>query len=274
VGAFTSTKLGTPSAPNGWPAYAAMCADAEVMRYIGPGEVESPEDAWRTIAAILGHWALLGYGMWALERCDSDALLGRVGYIDRPGWPGFELGWLLARGHWGHGYAREAAGVALRHAFELLQRERVISLFRPRNRRSVAVAEANGETQHGNIQLMGGQTLVYEERLGAFATEAIAPSRKIGEIRGESISVAAARIRASRHERIMIVELSPKRAIDLSKSADPMRYTNHSCRRNTWLSIAQGRVEFYAAQPIAQGDEITVNYGETHHQGQRHHQRR
>ena len=102
---------------------------------------------------------------------------------------------------------------------------------------------------------------------GAFAEEAIPPRRKIGEIRGESISVAEARIRATRTERIMIVELSTRRAIDFSKSADPMRYANHSCQPNARLCIRQGRVEFYAVKPIAPGDEITVNYGQTHHEG-------
>lgn len=102
---------------------------------------------------------------------------------------------------------------------------------------------------------------------GAFAAEAIPARLKIGEIRGESISVAEARIRATRAERIMIVELSARRAIDFSKSADPMRYTNHSCAPNARLSIRQGRVEFYALRAIAPGEEITVNYGETHHEG-------
>ena len=103
--------------------------------------------------------------------------------------------------------------------------------------------------------------------LGVFAAETIAPHRKIGEIRGASISVAEARIRATRSERIMIVELSPRRAIDFSKSADPMRYTNHSCQPNARLSIDQGRIEFYALQAIDVGQEITVRYGETHHAG-------
>lgn len=102
---------------------------------------------------------------------------------------------------------------------------------------------------------------------GVFAAQAIAAARKIGEIRGESISVDDARIRATRSERIMIVEVSPRRAIDFSKSTDPMRYTNHSCRPNARLDISQGRVEFYALRAIAAGEEITVNYGETHHQG-------
>ena len=102
---------------------------------------------------------------------------------------------------------------------------------------------------------------------GAFAAEAIPARLKIGEIRGESVSVQQARIRATRSERIMIVELSDKKAIDFTKSTDPMRYTNHSCQPNARLCIRQRRVEFYALTPIAPGQEITVNYGPTHHEG-------
>ncbi len=102
---------------------------------------------------------------------------------------------------------------------------------------------------------------------GAFAAEAIPARRKIGEIRGEAVSVEEARLRATRSERIMIVELSARRAIDFTRSADPMRYTNHSCAPNARLDIRQGRVEFYALRDIARGEEITVNYGETHHEG-------
>jgi SET domain-containing protein len=103
--------------------------------------------------------------------------------------------------------------------------------------------------------------------LGAFAAEPIPARRKIGEIRGESIDVAKARRRAARTGRIMIVELSAQRAIDFSRSADPMRYTNHSCAPNARLDIRNGRVEFYALRAIAAGEELTVDYGETHHQG-------
>lgn len=102
---------------------------------------------------------------------------------------------------------------------------------------------------------------------GVFAAEPIPARHKIGEIRGESISVAQARIRATRTDRVMIVELSDKRAIDFSKSTDPMRYTNHSCRPNARLCIRNGRVEFYALRDIATAEELTVDYGETHHDG-------
>ena len=102
---------------------------------------------------------------------------------------------------------------------------------------------------------------------GAFAAEAMPARRKIGEIRGESLSVREARRRAKTMERIMIVEVSHTRAIDASGSTDPLRFTNHSCQPNAVLRIRQGRVEFYAMRDIAPGEEITVNYGETHHEG-------
>lgn len=103
--------------------------------------------------------------------------------------------------------------------------------------------------------------------LGCFAAEPIPARRKIGEIRGEAITVSEARRRAAGLQRIMIVEISPRRAIDASQSQDPMRYTNHSCQANARLSIAGGRIEFYALRDIPVGEEITVNYGETHHEG-------
>ena len=102
---------------------------------------------------------------------------------------------------------------------------------------------------------------------GAFAAEAVPARRKIGEIRGEPISVREARRRAKGALRIMIVELSDKRAIDASRSVDPLRFTNHSCQPNAVLRIRQGRVKFYAMRALAPGEEITVNYGPTHHAG-------
>ena len=102
---------------------------------------------------------------------------------------------------------------------------------------------------------------------GAFAAEAIPARRKIGEIRGEPISVREARQRARGLARIMIVEVSARRAIDASQSADALRYTNHSCAPNAVLRIRQGRVELYAMRDVAVGEELTVDYGESHHEG-------
>ena len=102
---------------------------------------------------------------------------------------------------------------------------------------------------------------------GAFAAEPIPARRKIGEIRGESISLREARERARGLDRIMIVAVSERRAVDASGSTDPLRFTNHSCAPNAVLRIRQGRIEIYAMRDVAAGEELTVGYGETHHRG-------
>ena len=102
---------------------------------------------------------------------------------------------------------------------------------------------------------------------GAFAAEAIPARRKIGEIRGESITPREARERARSLERIMIVAVSERRAVDASRSTDPLRFTNHSCAPNAVLRVHQGRIEICAMRDLREGEEITVGYGETHHRG-------
>ena len=145
-------------------AYAAMCADPEVMRYLGTGATLSRADTWRSMAGFLGHWALRGHGMWALEEKATGTLVGRAGFLEPEGWPGFELGWTLGRPHWGRGFATEAARRALDYAFHELDRDRVISLIRPANTPSMRVAERLGEARAGEIELLGGPCYVYEVR--------------------------------------------------------------------------------------------------------------
>ena len=145
-------------------AYAGMCADPEVMQYLGTGVTLNAMESWRSIASMLGHWQLLGYGMFAAEVKATGELAGRVGFLDPPGWPGFELGWVLGRKHWGKGYAIEGARACLDYAFGPLARDRVISLIRPGNERSIRVAERLGERLAGEVELLGSKALVYEVR--------------------------------------------------------------------------------------------------------------
>jgi RimJ/RimL family protein N-acetyltransferase len=142
-------------------AYAAICADPEVMRYLGEGRALSRADAWRQMALIIGHWELRGYGLWAVEECATGALVGRLGFFNPEGWPGFELGWMLRRASWGRGYATEGAGRALEHAFTVMGRDRLISLIRPDNRASIRVAERLGERLERRTDLYGHEALVY-----------------------------------------------------------------------------------------------------------------
>ena len=141
--------------------YAALCADAEVMRYVGDRGPLSREDAWRQIAMLVGHWALRGYGTWAVEELASGAFVGRVGLHYPEGWPEPELGWALARRYWGRGYAFEAATAALRIAFDTLHWSRAISLIAPPNLRSIRLAERLGERFERSLVIRGHELNLY-----------------------------------------------------------------------------------------------------------------
>src|SRR5207244_4108117 len=102
--------------------YEKWCANIDVMRYIG-GQTLEPVLAWRRMAKRLGHWALRGDGYYAVEEKATGLLVGRVGYTNQPGWPGFEVGWTIAPEYQGRGYATEAGRMLLRYAFDELDRE-------------------------------------------------------------------------------------------------------------------------------------------------------
>ena len=101
--------------------WAAICADGEVVRWVGEGEDGiSREDAWRRMAYIIGHWELRGFGNWALEERETGRLVGRCGLLQPEAWPGLEVGWLVAHEHWGRGFAPEAGRATLDWARDVL----------------------------------------------------------------------------------------------------------------------------------------------------------
>lgn len=131
------------------------------MRYVGDRVPLSRDDAWRQLAVLAGHWSLRGYGMWAVEERPSGKFIGRVGLHFPEGWPDREVGWALSRAYWGRGYALEAAGAALRVAFEMLDWPRAVSLIAPPNQRSIRLAERLGEHFERNLLLRGNTTALY-----------------------------------------------------------------------------------------------------------------
>jgi RimJ/RimL family protein N-acetyltransferase len=141
-------------------AYAEICADPEVMRYLG-GKTFNRMEAWRHMAVMVGHWQLRGYGQWAVEEKASGKFIGRIGFLYPEGWPGFELGWTLAPAAQGKGYAIEGARRALEYAFTEMDREHVISLINPLNAASIRVAERLGEKVEGRTELLGTEVLIY-----------------------------------------------------------------------------------------------------------------
>ena len=147
--------------PRDLDAYAAMVADPEVTRYLGDGQPLDRVGAWRQMAVFIGHWELRGFGLWAVEERATGALVGRIGCWEPEGWPGFEVGYALARQFWGRGFATEGARASLQFAREVVRRERIISLIKPENVASIRVAERLGAMLDGTTDYFGNPTNVY-----------------------------------------------------------------------------------------------------------------
>jgi len=147
--------------------YARMMANPEVCRFLGDGTPLDRADAWRQLAQIIGHWELRGFGLWAVEERETRRLVGRIGCYEPEGWPAFEIGYVLARDTWGRGLAREGVAATLEYARRVLERESAISLIRPGNRASIAVAEHFGARRTGSVELFGAASDVYTYPLSA-----------------------------------------------------------------------------------------------------------
>ena len=143
-------------------AYAAMVAHPDVAPFITTdGKPMDRVQAWRHMATAAGHWFLRGFGIWALEDKNTGTFVGRAGLYYPDTWPGREIGYALAREHWGKGYATEACSAARDHAFEVLGWDEVISIINPKNTKSIAVAERIGETFKETWQLKDMPLSVY-----------------------------------------------------------------------------------------------------------------
>jgi uncharacterized protein len=104
---------------------------------------------------------------------------------------------------------------------------------------------------------------------GLYANETIPAKRKVGSLAGEIISKKAAREKAKLKHSISIVELWNGKALDASVHNNVMKYINHSCHPNTYMRTIGNHVEFYALRSIKAKEELTCNYGPTHHDGER-----
>jgi RimJ/RimL family protein N-acetyltransferase len=126
--------------------FAAMCADPQVMRYF-PAPLSRLESA-KLIGRIRGHFAEYGFGLWALERQDTGEFIGFTGLnlvgFDAHFTPAVEIGWRLAREHWGLGFASEAAWTVLGCGFEQLELDEIVSFTAVSNLSSQKVMQAIG----------------------------------------------------------------------------------------------------------------------------------
>ena len=143
---------GTDVAPN-----TAMLADPGTARFITVDgkPITSELAGWRNAAVMAGHWALHGAGMFVVEEKQSGKYAGRVGPWFPPGWPGFEVGWGIAREFRGKGYAVEAARASIDWSFATFELDQIMHCIDCENVASQAVARRLDAEKGPEIDLFG-----------------------------------------------------------------------------------------------------------------------
>ncbi len=116
-----------------------------------------------------------------------------------------------------------------------------------------------------NYSLRNGRSGIHG--LGAYADETIPARKKIGSLGGVVISAKEAERRSRMSNTIALVELWNGKSLDATINSNELRYVNHSCSPNTYMRVINDHVEFYALRTIRRNEELTCNYGLTHHEG-------
>lgn len=145
---------------------AAMWADEEVTRHIG-GMPRPRHEVWTTLLRAVGHWQLMGYGYWIVERRGTGEFLGEAGFADQKrALPpelvtGPEAGWAFTRAAWGQGIATEAMRAALDWMNATHAPAATHCIIDPGNAASQKVAAKLGYVLAGETLLRGEIVRVY-----------------------------------------------------------------------------------------------------------------
>ena len=134
-----------------FPAWSASMADEKTMHFLGGPN--PPMLAWRNMTSVVGAWAIAGFSMFSVIEKSTGEWVGRLGPWRPESWPGNEIGWAIAREHWGKGYATEGAQAALDFAFADLGWNDAIHSIDENNTASIAVAHRLGSRLLGTAML-------------------------------------------------------------------------------------------------------------------------
>ncbi len=142
-----------------FPGMRDLYAHDATARFIGG--TCNDEDAWRRMATLVGHVALRGYGVWAIEERETGAFVGYCGPWYPHGWPEPEIAWSLRAAFHGRGYATEAARHARRYAYEVLGWRTAVSCIALENEASIRVALRLGATLEATTVNRGWNIGIY-----------------------------------------------------------------------------------------------------------------
>lgn len=126
--------------------FALICADPEVMRYIGNGKALEKETTKDLLVWIISQYEELGFGLLAVTLKENNRLLGFCGFIKQviDNETHIELGYRLDSAFWGQGIATEAAQAMKNYAFNQLNIAHLISIIHVDNMASKQVAQKVG----------------------------------------------------------------------------------------------------------------------------------
>ncbi|GAA4390763.1 GNAT family N-acetyltransferase [Hymenobacter koreensis] len=157
--------------PTDFVPYLAMWQEQPFYRFLTPGP-PSEEDVWTILLRSTGHWALQGFGFWAIEEKATGEFIGAVGFADgkrliEPSIKGVpEIGWVLAAHTHGRGFATEAVTAALAWADTHFGPVRTVCIMHPDNRASRRVAEKFGYREYHRTSYKGQPTVMLERTAG------------------------------------------------------------------------------------------------------------
>ncbi len=148
-------------------ACAALWADPAVTRHI-IGKPSTPEESWARLLRYVGHWALKGYGFWAIEEKSTGAYVGEAGFADfkRQMEPSLgdtpEIGWVLAGAAHGKGYATEAVQAIVAWGDQQWPSRPTVCIVAPENLASIHVARKCGYRERERGTYRGEPTIIFE----------------------------------------------------------------------------------------------------------------
>jgi RimJ/RimL family protein N-acetyltransferase len=139
-------------------AFAAIYADAEVMRFVGVYRPRTREETIARTEQSLRHYAEHGFGMWAVLLRDGGAVVGRCGIEFQRG--ELDIGWLLAGPCWGKGLATEVAAATLALGLREIGRP-IVAVAIAENAASVRIMEKIGMHPDGGFVRDGREHVRY-----------------------------------------------------------------------------------------------------------------
>lgn len=130
--------------PDDLDVFAALCADPQVMRYVGDGEILPRDMVAHWIDVCQQKYATRGYGTSAVFEKSGDKFIGYCGVVRAPDNDFDELIYVFNVEAWGKVYATEVGKAMLNYVFEHSTLDRIYATIYPENSASIKAAGKMG----------------------------------------------------------------------------------------------------------------------------------